>query len=118
MTDEPTAPVQKLGKYEIRREVGRGGMGVVYEGYDPIIFRRVALKTLISELLTGPQADIFVGPLHREAQAAGRLNHPNIVAVYDFGEEPLDPAKGSAPGAHLPVGFVEGGGVHKFLRES
>jgi serine/threonine-protein kinase len=118
MTDEPTAPAQKLGKYEIRREVGRGGMGVVYEGYDPIICRRVALKTLISELLTGPQADTFVGRLQREAQAAGRLNHPNIVAVYDFGEEPLDPVKGSGRVAYIAMEFVEGRELNKFLAQS
>jgi eukaryotic-like serine/threonine-protein kinase len=99
-------PAQKLGKYELRREVGRGGMGVVYEAYDPTICRRVALKTLCSELLSGPEADTFIGRLRREAQAAGRLNHPNIVAVYDFGEEPQD--RGAGRIAYITMEFVEG----------
>src|ERR1700722_11153464 len=99
---------RKLGKYELRREVGRGGMGVVYEAYDLIICRRVALKTLCSDVLSGPEADTFIGRLRREAQAAGRLNHPNIVAVYDFGEEPQQSAECAGRIAYITMEFVEG----------
>ena len=53
MISAPQTLPPKLGKYEVRREVGRGGMGIVYEGYDPVIDRRVALKTLISEYFDG-----------------------------------------------------------------
>src|SRR5499427_10119955 len=77
----------KLGKYEIRRELGRGAMGIVYEGYDPLIKRRVALKTIRADQLTGENAETVINRFRREAQAAGRLNHPNIVSIYDFGEE-------------------------------
>jgi eukaryotic-like serine/threonine-protein kinase len=76
-----------IGKYEIRRELGRGAMGVVYEGYDPAIKRVVALKTVRADQLSGEQADAVIARFRREAQAAGRLNHPNIVSIYDFGEE-------------------------------
>ena len=107
-SEQTTLCPKKFGKYEIRREVGRGGMGVVYEAYDPIICRRVALKTLISDLLSGPEADTHIGRLRREAQAAGRLTHPNIVAVYDFGEQPRQPAGGAGRIAYISMEFVEG----------
>jgi len=116
MTTESQPLPPKLGKYEIRREVGRGGMGVVYEGYDPLIHRRVALKTLISELFTGPQADTYLTRLQREAQAAGRLSHPNIVAVYDYGEEALaDPEHAGARMAFIAMEFVEGRELSSYL---
>jgi serine/threonine-protein kinase len=116
MSTEPQPLPPKLGKYEIRREVGRGGMGVVYEGYDPLIHRRVALKTLISELFTGTQADTYLTRLQREAQAAGRLSHPNIVAVYDFGEEPLpNPEHAGARMAFIAMEFVEGRELSSYL---
>jgi tRNA A-37 threonylcarbamoyl transferase component Bud32 len=76
-----------IGKYEIRRELGRGAMGVVYEAYDPAIKRVVALKTIRADQLSGERADVIVARFRREAQAVGRLNHPNIVAIYDFGED-------------------------------
>ena len=106
---------QKLGKYELRREVGRGGMGVVYEAYDPTICRRVALKTLCGDVLSGPEADTYIGRLRREAQAAGRLNHPNIVAVYDFGEEPQQPGTRAGRIAYITMEFVEGRELQQLL---
>jgi serine/threonine protein kinase len=77
---------QQLGRYHVRRKIGEGGMGVVYEGYDPFIARRVALKAIRQEYVVGPDADEFLHRLQREAQAAGSLNHPNVVAVYDYCE--------------------------------
>src|SRR5438876_5081350 len=79
--------ITRLGKYEIRRELGRGAMGVVYEGYDPLIKRVVALKTIRADQLAGENAETVIARFRREAQAAGRLSHPNIVSIYDFGEE-------------------------------
>src|SRR5215831_4561580 len=76
-----------IGKYEIRRELGRGAMGVVYEAYDPAIKRVVALKTIRADQLAGEQSDAVIARFRREAQAAGRLNHPSIVSIYDFGED-------------------------------
>jgi eukaryotic-like serine/threonine-protein kinase len=79
--------VNKLGKYQIRRTLGKGAMGIVYEGFDPVIERTVAIKTILPSQLGG---DEFVGVMarfKREAQAAGRLNHPGIVAIYEYGED-------------------------------
>ncbi|HET7595436.1 MAG TPA: serine/threonine-protein kinase [Burkholderiales bacterium] len=76
----------KIAKYEIRRELGKGAMGVVYEGYDPVIERTVAIKTIRPEQLEKSQAAEILARFKREAQAAGRLNHPHIVAIYDYGE--------------------------------
>ncbi len=78
---------QKLGKYEVRRELGRGAMGIVYEGWDPMIDRRVALKTVRKDQLDRTEVDEILSRFQREARAAGRLNHPNVVAVYEYGED-------------------------------
>jgi len=81
------AAIEAIGKYDIRREIGHGAMGVVYEGYDPAIKRVVALKTIRSDQLAGEDPAGVIARFRREAQAAGRLNHPNIVSIYDFGED-------------------------------
>jgi len=75
----------KLGKFEIRRELGKGAMGVVYEGYDPMIERTVAIKTIRAENLQGEDVQEQLARFRREAQSAGRLTHPNVVSIYDFG---------------------------------
>ena len=77
----------KLGKYEIRRELGSGAMGVVYEGWDPGIARRVAIKTVKRDQLDRAEAGEILARFQREAQAAGRLSHPNIVGIYEYGED-------------------------------
>src|SRR6478609_7243751 len=79
--------IAQLGKYEIRRELARGAMGIVYEGYDPLIRRRVALKTIRPEQLEGERTGDAIARFRREAQAAGRLSHPNIVAIHDFDQD-------------------------------
>jgi len=85
----PAAPeIQRLGRYQLEREIGRGAMGIVYLGRDTAINRSVAIKAipLASEFsdaeLVEARARFF-----REAETAGRLNHPNIVTIYDVGEE-------------------------------
>ena len=112
----------KLGKYEVRREIGRGGMGVVYEGFDPAIERRVALKTLKTtdnSPAGASQTDSLLVRLKREAQAAGRLTHPNIVAVYDFGEETGAGADGSQTHtAFIAMEFVEGRELSSFFTDN
>jgi len=77
----------KLGKYEIRGTLGKGAMGTVYDGYDAIIDRRVAIKTMTKPDPNDAEAQDELARFRREAQAAGRLAHPNIVGVYDYGEE-------------------------------
>jgi hypothetical protein len=78
----PLASGTKLGRYEIRSKLGEGGMGEVYRATDQKLNRDVAIKVLPTSLATNSDR------LHRfeqEAQAAGTLNHPNILAVYDVG---------------------------------
>ncbi|MHB9118289.1 MAG: serine/threonine-protein kinase [Burkholderiales bacterium] len=79
--------VHTLGKYEIRGELGRGAMGVVYQGYDPDIDRLVAIKTLKKDTLDISERPAVLERFKREAQAGGRLVHPNIAAIYDYGED-------------------------------
>lgn len=80
--------VTKAGRYDLREELGRGAMGVVYHGFDPTIGRDVAVKTLrLSEAGTGLSREELIGRFQTEARAAGLLTHPNIVVVYDAGEE-------------------------------
>jgi serine/threonine-protein kinase len=79
--------IESLGKYEIKRPLGRGAMGTVYEGWDPIIARRVAIKTVkLPDNADDPETEEALARFRREAQAAGRLIHPNIVGVFDYGE--------------------------------
>jgi serine/threonine-protein kinase len=79
--------IETLGKYEIKRTLGKGAMGVVYEGWDPIIARRVAIKTVrVPDTQDDPETEEALARFRREAQAAGRLTHPNIVGVFDYGE--------------------------------
>ena len=78
----------KAGRYEIQGELGRGAMGVVYQAIDPVIGRTVAVKTLkLSEQGTGLSHSELLGRFQTEARAAGVLTHPNIVVVFDAGEE-------------------------------
>jgi len=79
--------MNKLGKYQIRRTLGKGAMGIVYEGFDPVIERAVAIKTILPSQLTGEEFVGVMARFKREAQAAGRLNHPGIVAIYEYGED-------------------------------
>jgi predicted Ser/Thr protein kinase len=96
----------KLGKYEIRRELGKGAMGVVYEGFDPVIERTVAIKTIRPEQLEKTHAAEILARFKREAQAAGRLNHPHIVAIYDYGEVVAEDDRAPAESAGAHVAFI------------
>ena len=100
-------PVQ-LGKYRITEVLGEGAMGVVYKGFDPDIQRTVALKTIRTQLDSdddspGAPASRF----RNEAQAAGRLMHPGIVAVYDFGRDEQV--------AYIAMEYVEGRSLASYL---
>ncbi|VAW66225.1 Serine/threonine protein kinase PrkC, regulator of stationary phase [hydrothermal vent metagenome] len=77
----------EFGRYKIEKELGRGAMGVVYLGKDPKINRQVAIKTLDYAQFTSKELKVVKSRFFREAEAAGRLSHNNIVTVYDVGEE-------------------------------
>ena len=111
------ATLTKLGKYLIRRELGKGAMGVVYEGFDPLIERTVAIKTILQQRLDSSEAADVLARFKREAQAAGRLNHPGVVAVYDYGEVVVEDQDATlVPGApdrsekvaYIAMEFVKG----------
>jgi len=74
----------RLGKYDIQAEIGRGGMGAVYKGYDPLLDRYVAVKVLAPHLVWQTE---FVERFLREARAAARLKHSSIVTIHDVGQE-------------------------------
>src|SRR6266581_3619204 len=78
---------QTLGRYQLERVLGKGAMGSVCEALDPKLHRKVAIKTILMGQLDEETAKDFSVRFEREARAVARLNHPNIVQVYDFGEE-------------------------------
>ena len=75
-----------VGKYELRHQIGRGAMGVVYEAFDTVIERAVALKMLRTDVYAPEQLADVRARFKREAHSAGRLSHPNIVTIFDYGE--------------------------------
>ena len=106
---ENTAPV-KLGRYEIVRELGKGAMGVVYEGKDPSLGRRVAIKTARKDVIErSGLAKEMMERFLREARAAGVLNHPNIITIYDVGEE--------AGMAYIAMEYLEGRDLDTLIEE-
>src|SRR5690349_5922029 len=99
--------LKTLGRYNIERVLGKGAMGVVYEGVDPRLGRRVAIKTILKSHLDEDTAKDYSMRFVREAQAVARLNHPNIVQVYDFGEE--------GDIAYLVMEFIKGKELKTFF---
>ena len=100
--------IQTVGRYEITGELGRGAMGVVYKALDPTIGRTVALKTMRLDV-HGLDAQEMVRRFQNEARAAGVLNHPNIVTIYDAGEE---------DGIfYIAMEFIVGTTLHELLAE-
>ena len=80
--------MHKIGRYVVERELGRGEMGIVYLATDPVLDRRVALKTVrIPDGLDTTERDEYLKRFYREAQAAGKLSHPGIVTIYDAGQD-------------------------------
>lgn len=91
--------ISRLGRYEVLGELGQGAMGIVYKARDPLIDRVVAIKT-INLGLAQEEKEEYEGRFYQEARAAGRLNHPNIVTVYDVGK--------SGDIAYIAMEFLEG----------
>ena len=105
MSDAPE--LKTLGRYNIERMLGKGAMGVVYEGIDPKLNRRVAIKTILKSHLDPDTAKDYSMRFSREAQAVARLNHPHIVQVYDFAEE--------GDIAYLVMEFIRGKELKNFF---
>lgn len=102
--------MDRIGRYKILSELGRGAMGVVYRAEDPKIGREVAIKTLkLADKGDESEIDGLRERLMREAQSAGRLSHPGIVTVYDVDEEDGI--------AYIAMEFVEGRTLDSYLRE-
>jgi eukaryotic-like serine/threonine-protein kinase len=79
--------LKSLGRYQIKGVLGKGAMGLVYDGLDPTLDRRVAIKTILTSNLDEATARHYAKRFEREVRAVARINHPNIVQVYDFGTE-------------------------------
>jgi tRNA A-37 threonylcarbamoyl transferase component Bud32 len=98
---------ERLGKYEIRSVLGKGAMGIVYKGHDPHIERTVAIKTVRKDLVDKELTAQFLSRFKNEARAAGRLHHPNIVGIYEYGEDDNV--------AFIAMEFVDGIGLREYL---
>ncbi|MDT8273699.1 MAG: serine/threonine-protein kinase [Desulfomonilia bacterium] len=103
---DSTQQKMKFGRYEIMEQVGRGAMGVVYKAHDPQINRIVALKALREDRVT---SEDFVQRFLKEAMAIGRLSHPNIVTVYDIGQDHET--------VYIAMEFLEGTPLNEIIRE-
>jgi serine/threonine-protein kinase len=99
-----------LGRYEILEELGRGEMGVVYKAYDPLIDRFVAIKAIDLQKLGDEEKDEYKARFYQEAKAAGRLNHPNIITIYDLGR------KGDV--AYIAMELMEGTELQDIVAEN
>lgn len=110
MNDLPP-PIQHLGRYDILRVLGQGAMGVVYEGRDPNLDRRVAIKTVRVVGMAAHEIVEYEQRFKTEARSAGRLQHPNIVSVYDS-DKHVD-ALGQT--AYIVMEFVQGEDLKHFL---
>ena len=98
---------QKIGKYDVHSVLGKGAMGVVYKAFDPAIERLVAIKTVRKDLVDPDLVEQSMARFKNEARAAGRLLHPNIVSVYEYGEDDAN--------AFIVMEYVEGTGLREYL---
>lgn len=106
--DLPPPLPARIGKYLVLQRIGSGAMGIVYRATDPDIQRPVAIKTIRPRLLASGAEDLAaVRRFRLEAQAAGRLSHPNIVSVYEYGESP--------EGLYIAMECVEGRSLRELL---
>lgn len=98
-----------IGKYEIKSSLGEGAMGIVYEGFDPDIERRVAIKILHPHLINEKNGDEFLERFKREAKSAARCTHTNVVMVLEYGQD------GDMP--YIVMEFVEGSSLAEIIKK-
>lgn len=99
-----------IGKYNIEGVLGKGAMGVVYKGFDPNIARPVAIKTIHKNLLDSEMGQEMLRRFQTEAQAVGKLSHPNIVGIYEFDQYQGTP--------YFVMEFVEGRDLKSVIKEN
>jgi serine/threonine protein kinase len=111
MSDGASSNPQRLGKYELRESLGRGGMAEVWKAYDSQLERYVAIKILHADLQSDPE---FLTRFTREARVIASLHHPNIVQVHDF--QIVRPPEASSPLAYMVMDYVEGQTLAQYIR--
>jgi TonB family protein len=101
---------QTIGRYQVQASIGYGAMGAVYRAFDPLIKRTLAIKTIRLDIPRGsPQYRSFIDRFYHEARISGTLSHPNIVTLFDIGEEAGLP--------YLAMEFVEGATISSILEK-
>jgi len=98
---------QFIGRYQVKRTLGHGAMGTVYLAEDPVLKRQLAIKVVRA---VGEERSNALERFKREAEISAQLNHPNVVIIFDVGEDPVH-------GPFLAMEFVEGCSLGKFVRE-
>src|SRR6266496_3988570 len=97
-----------IGRYQVQASIGFGAMGAVYKAFDPLIKRTLAIKTIRLDIpKSSPQYKSFLERFYHEARISGTLSHPNIVTLFDIGEEVELP--------YLAMEFVEGDTIASIL---
>ena len=99
-----------IGRYVVEELVGVGGMGQIYRAQDPVLRRTVAIKLISTKLMSGADRADYIKRFRREAEAAARCAHPNIVAVYDFALHEEQP--------YLAMEFVRGRSLRQLLDDA
>ena len=99
---------RKIGKYGIKSILGEGATSIVYEGFDPDIVRRVAIKSLRPNLISGQVGEELLARFRREAISAARCTHPNVVTILEYGQHEKIP--------YIVMEYVDGVSVHSLIK--
>ena len=105
---QPLPP--NIGRYVVEELVGVGGMGQIYRAHDPVLRRTVAIKLISTKLMSGADRADYIKRFRREAEAAARCAHPNIVGIYDFALHEEQP--------YLAMEFVAGSSLRQLLDDA